>query len=162
MRAAKRNDRRAVRLWSSGQPDDMSLRRASGPSEVPETVNPSIGGNKDGILTAHVIKGIAQMTTEKVNTQELASLPQLEPATLRLLAWLTADPGPTRRKAAISQLWPSGLWLVELSTAVNPYCPGRSASFAGAIELAIAALDESREDSRAGSEQGDKRLQLGN
>jgi hypothetical protein len=101
------------------------------------------------------------MTTEKVNTptQELAS--QLEPAMLRLLAWLAADPGPSRRKAALSQLWPSGLWLVELSTAVRPYCPGRSVSLAVAIELAIAASDESHEDSRAGSKQGDKRRQVG-
>jgi len=103
------------------------------------------------------------MTTEKVNTQtqELASLPEREPAMLRLLAWLAAAPGPNRRKAALSQLWPSGLWLIELSTAVKPYCPGRSASFVEAIELAIAASDESREDSRAGSKQGDKRLPLG-
>jgi hypothetical protein len=120
------------------------------------------------------------MTTEKVNTetQESASLPQalaamteirglynalcqrllktiddLEPASLRLLAWLAAESGPNRRKASISQLWPGGLWLVELSTAGKPYCPGRSASFGEAIELAIAASDGSRVDSPAVSKQ---------
>jgi hypothetical protein len=128
------------------------------------------------------------MTAEKVNTQtqELASLPEplaamteirdlynalcerllktindLEPAMLRLLAWLAADPGTDRRKASISQLRPSGLWLVELSTAVQPYCPGRSASFVEAIEIAIAASDESREDGHAELRKGDKRPRLG-
>jgi hypothetical protein len=128
------------------------------------------------------------MSTEKVNTetQESASLPEalaamteirglynalcqrllktindLEPASLRLLAWLAAESGPNRRKAGISQLWPSGLWLVELSTAGKPYCPGRSASFGEAIELAIAASDGSRDDRRVGSQPGGNRLQLG-
>ena len=120
------------------------------------------------------------MTTEKVNTetQESASLPEalaamtetrglynalcqrllktindLEPASLRLLAWLAAESGPNRRKAGISQLWPSGLWLVELSTAGKPYCPGRSASFGEAIELAIATSDKSCVDNPAVSKQ---------
>ena len=120
------------------------------------------------------------MTTEKVNTQaqESASLPEalaamteirglynalcqrllktiddLEPASLRLLAWLAAESGPNRRKASISQLWPSGLWLVELSTVGKPYCPGRSASFGEAIELAIATSDESCVDSPTVSKQ---------
>jgi hypothetical protein len=52
-----------------------------------------------------------------------------------LLAWLREAP---ERRAHIMSI-AGGLWLVELSTPMKPYCPGRCADFAEAVELAIAS-----------------------
>jgi len=39
MSATKGDEGRATRFWSFGQPDDISLRRVSGPSEAPKAAD---------------------------------------------------------------------------------------------------------------------------
>ena len=59
-----------------------------------------------------------------------------------LVEWVRAGKGDFDRVAKFRWLEPSGLWLVELSTATRPYCPGRSADFEEAVRLAIANSEE--------------------